>query len=95
MMADDRSDPPTTDLEALLEVDVEVTAVLGSTMMAISQVLRLGRGAVVELDRRIGEDIEILANNRVVARGEVVVVEDCLGVSITDVLMAHGGAKRG
>ena len=93
-MADDHSGPPTTDVEALLDVSVEVTAVLGSTQMAISQVLRLGRGAVVQLDRTIGEDIEVLANNRVVARGEVVIVEERLGVAITDLLMAHGGAKK-
>jgi len=91
-MADDED--PSTDLEALLEVSVEVTAVLGSTQMAISQVLKLGRGAVVELDRSVGEDIELLANGRVVALGEVVVVEDKLGISMTDILMAHGGLKR-
>ena len=90
-MADDK---PKTDLEALMEVDVEVTAVLGSTQMAISQVLKLGRGAVVELDRSVGEDIELLANGRVVAMGEVVVVEEKLGISMTDILMAHGGIKR-
>ncbi len=87
-------DSPKTELEALLDVSVDVTAVLGTTQMAISQVLKLGRGAVVELDRHVGEDVEVFANNRVVARAEVVVVEDRLGVTITDVLMAHGGAKR-
>ena len=75
-----------TELEALLDVEVEITAVLGTSMMAISQILKLGRGAVVELNRTVNEDIEIHANNRIVAHGEVVVVEDRLGVSLTDIV---------
>ncbi len=76
----------TTEMEALLDVDVEITAVLGTAMMPISQILKLGRGAVVELNRSVGEDIEIHANNRIVALGEVVVVEDRLGVTMTDII---------
>ena len=79
-----------TELEALLDVEVEITAILGSTMMDVSQVLKLGRGAVVELNRTVGEDIEIKANNRVVASGEVVVVEDRLGVSLTTLVVLAG-----
>lgn len=79
-----------TDLEALLDVEVEITAILGSTMMDISQVLKLGRGAVVELNRTVGEDIEVKANNRVVALGEVVVVEERLGVSLTSLVVLAG-----
>ena len=75
-----------TELDAILEVSVDITAVLGTTMMPISQVLQLGRGAVVELNRAADEDIEIHANNRLVATGEVVVIEDRLGVSINDVI---------
>ena len=69
---------------AIYEVEVEVSAVLGTADMPISQILKLGRGAVVELKRRVGEDIELHANNRLVARGEIVVIEDQLGVTITD-----------
>ena len=76
-----------TELEALLDVEVEITAVLGTSMMPISQILKLGRGAVVELNRNVGEDIEVHANNRVVANGEVVVVEDRLGVNLTEIVV--------
>jgi len=75
-----------TELDAVLDVKVEITAVLGTTMMPISHVLQLGRGAVVELNRAADEDIEILANNRLVATGEVIIVEDRLGVSINDIV---------
>ena len=76
-----------TQVEALLDVNVEITAVLGTSMMPISQILKLGRGAVVELNRSVGEDIEVHANNRMVAHGEVVVIEDRLGVNLTDIVM--------
>lgn len=76
-----------TELEALLDVEIEITVILGTSMMEISQVLKLGRGAVVELDRTVGDDIEVKANNRVVATGEVVVVEDRLGVSLTNMIV--------
>ena len=75
-----------TELDAFLEVSVEITAVLGTAMMPISQILKLGRGAVVELNRSVGEDIEIHANNRLVATGEVIVVDDRLGVNINDII---------
>ncbi len=73
-------------VEAVYDVPVEVIAVLGRAIMPISQILKLGRGAVVELDRAVGEPIDIQANNRLVARGEVVVVEDRLGVSMTEIV---------
>jgi len=72
------------DSAAIYEVEVEISAVLGTADMPISQILKLGRGAVVELKRRVGEDIELHANNRLVARGEIIVIEDQLGVTITD-----------
>ena len=75
-----------TELDAVLEVSVEITAVLGTAMMPISQILKLGRGAVVELNRSVGEDIEIHANNLLVATGEVIVIEDRLGVNINDIV---------
>lgn len=76
----------TTDMEAVLDVNIEITAVLGTAKMPISQILKLGRGAVVELDRGVGEDIEIHANNRIVAKGEVIVVDDRLGVNMTEIM---------
>ncbi len=80
------SSKPTTDVEALMDVEVEITAVLGTTNMPISQILKLGRGAVVELNRTVGEDIEVHANNRLVAKGEVIVVDDRLGVTMTEII---------
>ena len=87
------ADSLTTELDAVLGVDVEIIAVLGTTMMPISQVLKLGRGAVVELDRTVSEDIEILANNRVVATGEVTVIEDQLAVTISEVIKLAASVK--
>lgn len=75
-----------TELDAVLDVSVDITAVLGTAVMPISQILKLGRGAVVELNRGVGEDIEIHANNRLVATGEVIVIEDRLGVNINNIV---------
>ena len=74
------------DLEAVYDIPVQVSAVLGKATMQVSQLLKLGRGAVVELDRKVGEAIDIYVNNRLVARGEVVVVEDRLGVTMTEII---------
>src|SRR5580698_2214144 len=63
-------------LDTILRIPVVVQVVLGSASMAVANLLKLGRGAVIPLDRRIGEPVEITVNGRVVARGEVVVVED-------------------
>jgi len=75
------------DLGAVYDVPVQVSAVLGHASMQVSQLLKLGRGAVIELDRRVGEAIEIYVNDRLVARGEVVIVdEDRLGVTMTEIV---------
>ncbi len=74
------------DLEAIYDIPVQISAVLGKTNMQVNQLLKLGRGAVVELDRKVGEAIDIYVNNRLVARGEVVVVEDRLGVTMTEII---------
>ena len=74
------------DLEAIYDIPVQISAVLGKTTMQVNQLLKLGRGAVVELDRKVGEAIDIYVNNRLVARGEVVVVEDRLGVTMTEII---------
>ena len=74
------------DLEAVYDIPVQVSAVLGKATMQVSQLLKLGRGAVVELDRKVGEAIDIYVNNRLVARGEVVVVDDKLGVTMTEII---------
>ena len=77
------------DLEAVYDIPVTVSAVLGRASMQVSQLLKLGRGAVVELDRKLGEAIDIYVNNRLVARGEVVMVDDNrLGVTMTEIVKA-------
>lgn len=77
------------ELQAVYEIPVQVSAVLGKANMQVSQLLKLGRGAVVELDRKVGEAIDIYVNNRLVARGEVVVVEDRLGVTMTEIIKSE------
>ena len=74
------------DVTAIYDIPVQLSAVLGRSTMQVSQLLKLGRGAVVELDRKVGEAIDIYVNNRLVARGEVVVVEDKLGVTMTEIV---------
>lgn len=79
-----------TDLEAVYDISVTVSAVVGKATMQVSQLLKLGRGAVVELDRRLGEAIDIYVNNRLIARGEVVMVDDTrLGVTMTEIVKSN------
>ncbi|ODT06204.1 MAG: flagellar motor switch protein FliN, partial [Kaistia sp. SCN 65-12] len=77
-----------SDLEAVFDVPVQVSAVLGRSRMDVGALLKLGPGSVLELDRRVGEAIDIYVNNRLVARGEVVLVEDKLGVTMTEIIKA-------
>lgn len=79
-------EPMAQDVAAIYDIPVQISAVLGRSTMQVSQLLKLGRGAVVELDRKVGEAIDIYVNNRLVARGEVVVVEDKLGVTMTEIV---------
>lgn len=82
----DIGEPMASDVTAIYDIPVQISAVLGRSTMQVSQLLKLGRGAVVELDRKVGEAIDIYVNNRLVARGEVVVVEDKLGVTMTEIV---------
>lgn len=79
----------TMNLETVYDIPVQVSVVLGKTNMLVHQLLKLGRGAVIELDRKVGEPIDIFVNNRLVARGEVVVVEDRIGVTMTEVIKSE------
>ena len=85
---DDGSGKSAADLEAMFDVPVQVSAVLGRAKMDVGQLLKIGPGAVLELDRKVGEAIDIYVNNRLVARGEVVLVEDKLGVTMTEIIAA-------
>lgn len=73
-------------IEAIYDIPVEISVVLGKTQMLISQLLKLGRGAVIELDRNIGEAIDIHVNNRLVAKGEVIIVENKIGITLTEII---------
>lgn len=84
--ADDPMTRIAADLEAVFDVPVQVSAVLGRSRMDVAELLKLGPGTVLELDRRVGEAIDIYVNNRLVARGEVVLVEDKLGVTMTEII---------
>jgi len=77
------------DLEAVFDVPVQVSAVLGRARMDIGNLLKIGPGTVLELDRKVGEAIDIYVNNRLVARGEVVLVEEKLGVTMTEIIKAE------
>lgn len=82
-----RSGPPVADdLQAVFDVPVKVQAVLGRSRMDIGELLRLKPGAVVELDRRVGEPVDIFVNNRLIARGEVVLIDSTLGVTLTEIV---------
>lgn len=73
-------------LGAVYQVPVKVSAVLGTAEMQVNQLLKLGRGAVIELDRKIGESIDVYVNDRLVARGEIVMVDEHLGVTMTEII---------
>lgn len=74
------------DLEAVFDVPVRISAVLGHSKMHVSDLLKLASGTVLELDRKVGEAIDIYVNDRLVARGEVVLVEEKLGVTMTEII---------
>lgn len=86
---DDQVSRVAGDLEAVFDVPVQVSAVLGRSKMDVGDLLKLGPGTVLELDRKVGEAIDIYVNNRLVARGEVVLVEDKLGVTMTEIIKAE------
>ena len=83
---DEMGDKSASDLAPVYDVPVNISAVLGKAHMTVAQLLKLNRGSVLELDRKVGEAIDIFVNNRLVARGEVVVVEDRLGVTMTEII---------
>ena len=82
--------PSPEDLQAVYDVPVKVQAVLGRARMGIGELLRLKSGTVVELDRRVGEAVDIFVNNRLIARGEVVLIDNALGVTLTEIVRQEG-----
>lgn len=87
---DDLGTRSAADLQAVFEVPVAVSAILGKTKMDVSDLLKLEKGSVVELDRKVGEAVDIYINNRLIARGEVVVVEEQLGITMTEIIKDEG-----
>jgi flagellar motor switch protein FliN/FliY len=88
-----KDQPSQRNLETILRIPVVVQVVLGSATMPVSGLLKLGRGAVIPLDHRVGEPVDVVVNGRIVARGEVVVVEDDtsrFGVSLTEIIGPTG-----
>jgi flagellar motor switch protein FliN len=74
------------DLAPVFDVPVQISAVIGKTTLSVADLLKLSQGSVLELDRKVGEAIDIYVNNRLVARGEVVVVDERLGVTMTEII---------
>lgn len=87
---DDLANRQAADLQAVFEVPVSVSAILGKTTMEVADLLKLEKGSVVELDRKVGEAVEIYINNRLIARGEVVVQEERLGITMTEIIKDEG-----
>ena len=82
----DDGEKTAADLHTVFDVPVSISAVLGKAQLSVAQLLKLGSGSVLELDRKVGEAIDIFVNNRLVARGEVVVVDERLGVTMTEII---------
>lgn len=80
----------TGNIELLMDVSLRVTVELGRTRMQLSQILELQHGSVVELDRLAGDPVDVFVNDCLIARGEVVVVDDKFGVRITEMIAAKG-----
>jgi flagellar motor switch protein FliN/FliY len=73
-------------MDFILDIPIEVTVELGRSKMLVNELLQLGQGSVIELSKLAGETLEILANQKLIARGEVVVVNDKYGVRLTEVI---------
>lgn len=83
-----------SDLDFILDIPLEVTVEMGRTKMLINDLLQLGQGSVIELNRLAGEPLDILVNNKLVARGEVVVVGEKFGIRLTDIVSPMERVKR-
>jgi flagellar motor switch protein FliN/FliY len=79
-------DKAAADLAPVFDVPVNISAVLGRAHLSVAQLLQLAQGSVLELDRKVGEAIDIYVNNRLIARGEVVIVDERLGVTMTEII---------
>lgn len=74
------------DLNIIYDVPVNISAVVGCAKIKVSQLLKLGRGAIIELDKKVGDPVDIYVNNRIVAMGEIVVVDGNIGITMTEII---------
>lgn len=74
------------EIESLYNVPVEVSVILGETKVLLSNLLKFGKGAIIELDKNVGEPVDVKVNGKLVAKGEIVVVEDKVGVTLTEII---------
>ena len=73
-------------IDSLYEIPVKVSVMLGKTHMQIDDLLKLGKGSVVELDKKVGEPVDICINDKIVAKGEIVIVDNKIGVTLTELI---------
>jgi flagellar motor switch protein FliN/FliY len=85
---------PSKELDFILDIPLEITVEMGRTRMLINDLLQIGQGSVIELNRLAGEPLDILVNNKLIARGEVVVVSEKFGIRITDIVSPMERVKR-
>lgn len=77
------------DLKAVYDVPLSVSVVLGKAAMKVNQLVKLTRGSIIELDRKVGESVEVFINDRLVAKGEIVLIENKIGVTLTELIKAE------
>lgn len=93
-LAGDAAQGQGRNIDAMLNVDLQVQIVLGRSRMPISQLLKLSRGSIIELDKKIGDPVEVMVNNRLVAKGDLVkLADDRLGVSLTEIVKDYVGSE--
>jgi len=81
---------PRVFMSSLDDVKVEISVLLGRSVIPMHQLLRMGRGAVIELDSRQDQAVTVLANNKAVAKGEIIIEGDRIAVSVSEILMGYG-----
>lgn len=82
-LSNDKSD---VNLEVVYDVPLQVSAVLGKTKMKISELVRLNRGSIIELDKKVGDAVEVFVNDRLIAKGEIVLVDSKIGITVTEII---------
>jgi len=74
------------DMDLILDIPLDVSVELGKVKMAINELLQLGQGSIIELSRQVGEPLDIYVNNKLVAKGEVVILEEKFGIRVADII---------